>query len=75
MHQKFGWIITEQIPKKNTHRSYSVVMGKVRAKQRQRGDNERGLVADGDGVCVVERQYAEAVRDKGKAREEAEAHL
>ena len=30
------------------------------------------IVADGDGVCVVERQHAEAVRDKGKAREEAE---
>jgi 4-hydroxy-4-methyl-2-oxoglutarate aldolase len=30
------------------------------------------IVADGDGVCVVERQHAEAVRDKSKAREEAE---
>ncbi|NBS26905.1 MAG: 4-carboxy-4-hydroxy-2-oxoadipate aldolase/oxaloacetate decarboxylase [Gammaproteobacteria bacterium] len=30
------------------------------------------IVADGDGVCVVERQHAETVRDKGKAREEAE---
>jgi len=30
------------------------------------------IVADGDGVCVVERQHAEAVRDKSKAREDAE---
>ena len=29
MHQKSGWIITLPIPKKNTHRSYSVVMGKL----------------------------------------------
>ena len=29
MHQKSGWIITSTIPKKNTHRSYSVVMGKL----------------------------------------------
>jgi integrase len=28
MHQKSGWIITSTIPKKNTHRSYSVVMDK-----------------------------------------------
>jgi 4-hydroxy-4-methyl-2-oxoglutarate aldolase len=30
------------------------------------------IVADDDGVCVVQRQHAEAVRDKGKKREEAE---
>lgn len=30
------------------------------------------IVADEDGVCVVERQHAETVRDKSKAREEAE---
>jgi integrase len=29
MHQKSGWIIISPIPKKNTHRSYSVVMGKL----------------------------------------------
>ncbi|MGD8948990.1 MAG: hypothetical protein PVI62_20165, partial [Desulfobacterales bacterium] len=29
MHQKSGWIITSPIQKKNTHRSYSVVMGKL----------------------------------------------
>ena len=29
MHQKSGWIITSTILKKNTHRSYSVVMGKL----------------------------------------------
>ena len=30
------------------------------------------IVADDDGVCVVERQHATAVRDKSKAREDAE---
>jgi 4-hydroxy-4-methyl-2-oxoglutarate aldolase len=30
------------------------------------------IVADDDGVCVVQRQHAEVVRDKGKKREEAE---
>jgi 4-hydroxy-4-methyl-2-oxoglutarate aldolase len=30
------------------------------------------IVADDDGVCVVQRQHAVAVRDKGKKREEAE---
>lgn len=30
------------------------------------------IVADDDGVCVVQRQHAEAVRDKGKKREDAE---
>ncbi len=30
------------------------------------------IVADEDGVCVVERQHAAEVRDKAKAREEAE---
>jgi 4-hydroxy-4-methyl-2-oxoglutarate aldolase len=30
------------------------------------------IVADDDGVCIVERQSAAIVRDKGKAREEAE---
>jgi 4-hydroxy-4-methyl-2-oxoglutarate aldolase len=30
------------------------------------------IVADDDGVCVVQRQHAATVRDKGKKREEAE---
>jgi 4-hydroxy-4-methyl-2-oxoglutarate aldolase len=30
------------------------------------------IVADDDGICVVQRQHAAAVRDKGKKREEAE---